>query len=135
MGAEVFTPPPSPAPLRPATAVPTVPAAAPGFTLLEVMLAVALLGGLLVTVLYTLNYHLGVVQRHKTLTIATMLAVDKIEEMKKSPVASEGNFPPPNSGYSFVTGIGKSPMPGVTEIFVTVTKDSEDVTMTRLILK
>jgi prepilin-type N-terminal cleavage/methylation domain-containing protein len=44
-----------------------------GFTLLEVLIAIAIVGSLLVTLIYTLNYHLGLAERQKTITIATLL--------------------------------------------------------------
>jgi prepilin-type N-terminal cleavage/methylation domain-containing protein len=34
-----------------------------GFTLLEVMISLAIVGGLLLTMIYSLNYHLGVAER------------------------------------------------------------------------
>ena len=42
-----------------------------GFTLLEILIALAIVGGLLVTVIASLNYHLGIVERHETITVAT----------------------------------------------------------------
>ena len=44
-----------------------------GFTLLEVMIALAVLAGVVVTVLSTLNYHLGVASRSSDLVTASIL--------------------------------------------------------------
>lgn len=65
-----------------------------GFTLLEVIIALALLSGVVLTVIISLNFHVGVAQRDKAVTIATLLAREKIEEIKLSglPTESEGEF-------------------------------------------
>jgi general secretion pathway protein I len=105
-----------------------------GFTLLEVMIALAVIGGLLVTVIYTLNYHLGIAQRHETVTVASLLAKAKIGEMETGPFESEGAFPDPYSDYHYVTGIkGSSYYPGMSEIWVIVSGGDEKVKFAELI--
>ncbi len=52
-----------------------------GFTLLEVMLALAILAGVVVTLLSSLNYHLGVASDNRDTLIASILARGKVEEM------------------------------------------------------
>ena len=63
-----------------------------GFTLLEIMIALAIVGGLLITLIYTLNYHLNLAERHETVTIASLLAREKIIEMEKSLGNKKGIF-------------------------------------------
>ncbi len=104
-----------------------------GFTLLEVMISIAIIGGLLTTVIYTLNYHLGLTERHEFLTVGSLLAKDKISEMEKSPVKAEGAFPEPYAGYRFTTDIRESPYPGLSEISVVVNNGRENVALTELI--
>jgi general secretion pathway protein I len=96
-----------------------------GFTLLEIMIALAIIGGLLVTLLYTLNYHLGIAGRHEFTTVATLLARDKIEEVETNPVAGTGAFPEPYSDYRFAAVIKDSPFPGISEVSVTVSRGGE----------
>jgi general secretion pathway protein I len=103
-----------------------------GFTLLEIMVSLAIIGGLLVTVLYSLNYHLGIAEKHEFLTVATMLAKNKIAEIDQLPAATKGEFPDPYSGYHYETGIKDSSYPGISEIWVTVSKDGENVRLTEL---
>jgi general secretion pathway protein I len=105
-----------------------------GFTLLEVMIALAVVGGLLVTLIYTLNYHLGIAERHETLTIASMLAKDKAIETEKNPAETKGRFPEPYAEYSFSTAVKDTKFSGLSEISVTVSKGKEEVRMHRLIL-
>ncbi len=103
-----------------------------GFTLLEIMVALAIIGGLLVTVLYSLNYHLSVAGKHEFVTVATMLAKNKMSVMDQIPAATSGEFPDPYSGYHYETGIKDSAYPGISEIWVTVSKNSENVKLSEL---
>jgi len=103
-----------------------------GFTLLEIMIALAIIGSLLVTLIYSLNYHLGIAQRHETLTIASMLAKNKMGDIENNPSESKGEFPDPYADYSFVTEVKESPYPGMSEVSVTVSKGIEQVKLTEL---
>lgn len=96
-----------------------------GFTLLEVMVAVAVMGALLVTLIYTLNYHLGVAERQESLTVAYLLARDKMEEMEQSPAETEGEFAEPYSRYHYLTEIKSSLYPDMSEIHVMVSDGRE----------
>jgi general secretion pathway protein I len=104
-----------------------------GFTLLEVMIALAVAGGLLVTLLYTLNHHLDVGSRHETLTVSMTLAKDKLSELRKGGREGHGPFPEPYSGYSYRAEVGESAYPGVSEISVAVSKDRERVVLRDLV--
>ncbi len=106
-----------------------------GFTLLEIMLAVAIMGGLLVTLIYSLNYHLGIAERHEFVTVATLLARGKLTEAEKNPADSKGDFPEPYSSYSFETKVKDSSYPGVSEISVSVAKGKDSVKISDLIEK
>ena len=97
-----------------------------GFTLLEIMISLAIIGGLLVTVIYTLNYHLSLAERQEFQTIATMLSKNKMAEAEKDPVASKGEFPEPYSGYRYATAISEAPYPGVSVLTVAVSRGKED---------
>lgn len=106
-----------------------------GFTLLEVMISLAIVGGLLVTLIYTLNYHLGIADRHRTITISTSLAKDKIYEMETNPIEIKGNFPEPYSGFSYETNVMDSSFPGMSEIQVVVRNGKEKIILSELIRK
>ena len=103
-----------------------------GFTLLEIMVALAIIGSLLITVLYSLNYHLGIAEKHEFITVATMLAKNKLYEIDQIPAATNGDFPDPYTGYHYETGIKASSYPGLSEIWVTVSRDKENVRLTEL---
>jgi general secretion pathway protein I len=106
-----------------------------GFTLLEVMVSLAIVGGLLVTLIYSLNYHLGIAGRHEFVTIATLLARDKMVEEEKAPAEGKGTFPEPFSDYRYSVGIKDSPFPGIAEMDVTVERNGEKVELSEMFEK
>ena len=106
-----------------------------GFTLLEVLIALAIVGGLLVTLIYTLNYHLSLAERQETITVATLLAKNKITEMEKVPEGKKGVFDEPYDNYSYETVVKESPYIGISEIVVTVKTGNEEVKLNEFIFK
>ena len=104
-----------------------------GFTLLEIMVAVAIIGGLLVSLIYSLNYHLGIAERHEFVTVASLLAKDKLAEVEKNPLSQGGDFPDPFSDYHFESSVRESPYPGIAEITVTVSRGKESVKLSDLV--
>ncbi|MEW6162294.1 MAG: type II secretion system protein [Nitrospirota bacterium] len=104
-----------------------------GFTLIEVMIALSIVGALLVTLIYTLNYNLGIAERHETITVAAILARDKISEIEKRPVDSRGEFPEPYSDYQYETTVKESVYPNISEISVVIRKGKEEVKLSELI--
>jgi general secretion pathway protein I len=106
-----------------------------GFTLLEVLISLAIVGGLLVTLIYTLNYHLSVAERQKVVTVATLLAKNKIADLEKKPEDNKGIFDPPYDDYTYETSVKESPYIGVSEIAVVVKRESEEVRLNEFIYK
>ncbi|MDI6801259.1 MAG: type II secretion system protein [Thermodesulfovibrionales bacterium] len=106
-----------------------------GFTLLEVMISIAIVGGLLVTLIYTLNYHLGIAERQTVETFAVNLAKGKIYEMEKKPENSKGNFPEPYDGFLYETNIKDFSFYDLVEINVVVRNGKEEIRLSKLIRK
>lgn len=106
-----------------------------GFSLLEVMISLAIAGGLLITLIYTLNHHLAVAERQRILMDCTILAKQKLYEMEKSPAPTRGNFDKPYSEFFYETAVTDSSFPSMLEIKVTVSKDKERVVLSRLVIK
>lgn len=104
-----------------------------GFTLLEVMISLAIVGGLLITLIYTLNYNIGLAERHETVTVATLLAKEKITDTERKMTNSEGNFEKPYEGYHYKGSVSESFFPGILEVNVIVTKGRESVTLNKLV--
>jgi general secretion pathway protein I len=106
-----------------------------GFTLLEVLVALAIISGLLVTLIYTVNYQLGIVGRQETVTIATLLAKSTLTELEKKPESKKGQFDAPYEAYTYETAVKDSPYPGVNEITVLVSAGQEEVKLNEFIFK
>lgn len=106
-----------------------------GFTLLEILIALAIVGGLLVTVISTLNYHLGIVGRHETITVATFLAKEKMVDLEKNPVQAKGTFEDPYENYTYETFVKDSPYTGISEIIVVVRTGDEEVKLNEFVFE
>ncbi len=104
-----------------------------GFLLLEVMISMAIAAGLLVTLIYTLNYHLGLAERQLTVTNAVNLAKEKLYEAVKRPSEGSGAFPEPYAAYGYETSVKESGFPGMMEIAVKVRSGREEVSLARLV--
>jgi general secretion pathway protein I len=106
-----------------------------GFTLLEVLVALAIISGLLITLIYTVNYQLGIVGRQETVTVATLLAKSAMTELEMKPESKKGKFGSPYEAYNYETAVKDSPYPGVREITVIVTSGKEEVKLNQYIYK
>jgi prepilin-type N-terminal cleavage/methylation domain-containing protein len=106
-----------------------------GFTLIEVMISLAIVGGLLITLIYTLSYNLGITDRQFTITNITNLAKEKIEELEVNPHESKGRFPEPYDMLNYETKVKDSPYKGMSEIVVVVENGKESITLSELIRK
>jgi general secretion pathway protein I len=106
-----------------------------GFTLLEVLIALAIVGGLLVTLIYTLNYQLTLVERQEAVTLATLLAKSKMADMEKNPDSRKGFFEAPYENYAYETSVKESPYIGISEIIVVVKAGKEEVKLNEFVFK
>ncbi len=59
----------------------TIPPEAKGFTLLEVLVAVAIIGGTVVVLMQSLSWHLDLLATHRKATEAVFLAEDLLREV------------------------------------------------------
>lgn len=103
--------------------------ASSGFTLIEVLLALAIMGGVLVTAITTINYHLAVASRHETITIGTSLAENLFSEIRNNPQPRKGKFSHPNSDYSFDVKLEETFFPDIVKAVIRVRKDRELITI------
>ncbi len=94
-----------------------------GFTLLEVVIALAIISGVIVTVLTTLNYHLEVTDRIESMATATILAREKVEDINLNglPAKKEGDFAPGFPGFRWQYYTEDLPIPGIKKVYLTVT--------------
>lgn len=96
-----------------------------GFTLLEVMIALAILGIALVSVLALGNRSIEVNSRLERITQATLLAQGKMTEVEvqsrgQDLLATEGAFATPFDDYRWQLSFEDTPLPSVRMVTVTV---------------
>lgn len=98
----------------------------PGFTLLEVMVALAIMAGVILTVINSFNYHLSVVNRDREETIAVILARAKLEDPDFKPgEEKKGTFAPDWPDISWKADSKPTDYPGVNRLIFTVSWDAE----------
>lgn len=106
-----------------------------GFTLLEVMVALAIMAGVVITLLGAVNYHLGVIANERDSITMTLLARAKMTEIEKSPAKGEGSFAPSNPDLKWKAELLPATLPGLQKLVVRVqrTGDSREVALVRYI--
>ncbi len=95
-----------------------------GFTLLEVLISLAIMAGVIMTVIVSFNYHLGIVVRDKEETAAVLLARAKIDDPAFLVLPTgKGNFAPDRADISWEKSITATELPGVQRLLLTVSWD------------
>ena len=96
-----------------------------GFSLLEVLVALAIMSGVIMTVIVSFNYHLGVVVRDKEETAAVLLARAKIDDPGFLTLPTgKGNFAPARADIAWEKSITATELPGVQRMVLTVSWDN-----------
>jgi general secretion pathway protein I len=104
-----------------------------GFTLLEVLISLAIVSAVLITIIYTVNYHLSLIQRHEIMTVATMLGKEKINTVSEQQLDKKGSFPEPYQDYAYEINVKDSPFEKVKIVNLSVTKDGERIDLSKFI--
>lgn len=104
-----------------------------GFTLLEIMIALAIVSIAMISLLGLANRSIGVHERLQRVTSATLLAQQKMAETEVEArhgtlqtTASEGVFSRPNDQYRWRITYADTPLPNVRLVTVTVLWGEED---------
>lgn len=114
-----------------------------GFTLLEVMVALAIMATVVLTLLGSINYHLGVIAAERDSSELTILAryrITELEEARKQgslPEKSEGTFAPGHPELKWTAELVSTQLPALQKLVVRVqrTGDTREVALERYILK
>jgi general secretion pathway protein I len=97
-----------------------------GFSLLEVLIALAIMSGVLMTVIVSFNYHLGIVVNDKEETAAVLLARAKIDDPGFVALpAGKGTFAPARADISWEKTVVSTDLPGVQRMILTVSWNSD----------
>lgn len=98
-----------------------------GFTLLEVMIALAIMAGVVFTVIGAVNHHLAIVERDRRETVAVLLARQKLaelEEEKELPEKREGTFAPARPEFAWEMTAAPTEPAGLRRMTLTVSWDN-----------
>jgi len=118
-----------------------------GFTLLEVMIALAIVGTTLIAMLSLGNRTIASNDQQQKLTQATLLAQEKMTEVERSAsgqgssglVETKGDFSDPFTDFSWEASFAPTPIPQVQQVMVTVSwgeaKRNEQVDLTSFIIQ
>jgi len=92
-----------------------------GFTLLEVMVSLAIISGVLITVYSSFGFHLDIAGRDREETVAMLLARSKIDESRmRGENAGNGTFAPTWPDIDWELATEPAPWPGVEKLSLTV---------------
>lgn len=98
---------------------------ASGFTLLEVMVALAIMAGVILTLLGSVNYHLGIIANERDSTTLTLLARTRMTELIQAPVKGEGTFAPYHPELSWKAELLPADLPGLQKLVVKVRRGGD----------
>lgn len=97
-----------------------------GFTLLEVMIALAITAGVLLTVISSVNYHLSRIAEDAEETTAVLLGRAKLEDPEFAKKTDDkGTFAPDHPDHKWERETTKTDIPGLNMIRLTVTWDND----------
>jgi len=108
-----------------------------GFTLLEVMVSLAIMAGVILTLLGSVNYHVGIVANERDNTTLTLLARSRIAELEQAPAKGEGTFAPAHPELSWRSELLPTDLPGLQKLVVRVKRgsDGREVVLVRYLAK
>lgn len=108
-----------------------------GFTLLEVMVALAIMASVVLTLLGSVNYHIGIIANERDSTTRTLLARTRLAEMEQAPAKGEGTFAPSHPELRWKSDLLPADLPGLQKLVVKVWRgtDGREVKLERYIAK
>ena len=97
-----------------------------GFTLLEVMIALAILAGVILTVITSYNYHLSLIARDREETEAVLLARSRLDDPEfLKQTQKTGTFAPQHPEITWEVVKTPADIPGVDRLAFTVSWDAK----------
>jgi prepilin-type N-terminal cleavage/methylation domain-containing protein len=104
-----------------------------GFTLLEIMIALAIIGTALTIIIHTVNYHANVMYENTLTTRMYQLAKEKIYELETSPRSSKGTIG--TTGFTYINRAIPQEDSNIVSLTTIVIGDDKQVVLNELILK
>jgi len=111
-----------------------------GFTLLEVMVALAIMASVIMTLLASVNYHLGIISGERDSVSMTILARARIAELVQQGALqqkAEGTFAPKHPELTWRAELVPTKLPELQKLILRVrrTGEKQEVTLVRYVLK
>ena len=108
-----------------------------GFTLLEVMVSLAIMATVILTLLGSVNYHIGIIANERDSTTLTLLARNRMAESEQAPAKGEGTFAPLHPELSWKADLLPADLPGLQKLVVRVRRgsDGREVALVRYLTK
>lgn len=108
-----------------------------GFTLLEVMVALAIMASVILTLLGSVNYHLGIIAGERDSSTLTLLARNRMAELEQAPAKGEGTFAPLHPEVVWKADLLPADIPGLQKLVVRVRRggDGREVALVRYLSK
>lgn len=104
-----------------------------GFTLLEIMIALAIIGAVVITILYTVNYHADTAYEHTVTTRMFLAAKEKITEMEQNPQDAKGNIA--GTDYTYENSVNTTKDEGIIEIKTIINRNGKKVILSELVFQ
>lgn len=106
---------------------------AAGFTLLEVMIALAIIGMTVTVILHTVNYHADIMYENTLSTQMFQIAKEKMVELEMDNTASNGVIN--TTGISYEKKVSETDDPEIIELRATITGHGKKITLSELVRK
>lgn len=104
-----------------------------GFTLLEIMIALAIIGTALTIIIHTVNYHANIMYENTLTTRMYQLAKEKLYELETSPQGSKGIIG--TTGFSYINTAVPQEESNIVMLTTIVSGQGRQVMLNELILK
>ncbi len=104
-----------------------------GFTLLEVMIALAIIGISLSVILHTVNYHSNVVYDNTMKTMMYQAAKEKMYDLEETQAQSSGTIESPK--LTFQNVVLQSKLPNIVQLVTVVSGYNKEVTLSEFVIK
>ena len=102
-----------------------------GFTLLEIMIALAIISMTVTVILHTVNYHSDIMYENTIRTTMLLAAKEKMAELEMDNAASKGVIG--TTGIAYEKTVSQTGHPGIIEIRATVTGHGKKITLAEMI--
>ncbi len=104
-----------------------------GFTLLEIMIALAIIGITLVVVIHTVNFHANVLYENILTTEMYQVAKEKMHELEMNPVKSKGKIG--ETGLQYESTVSNVEEMGLIELRTVIYGKDKEVVLSELVFR